>query len=436
MKEACVKVEQLKIIYNQGKSNEVRSLDGVDLEVYPEEYIIIFGPSGCGKSTLLYGISGLQAPTYGKVFVNGKNLAQMTKREMTEFHQTRTGMVFQAFYLIETLTVLDNVCLPKVFRGEKSSKRRARAMELLRRFGIAEQADKFPSQLSGGQKQRVSVARALINNPDIILADEPVGNLDSESAQNVLDILKEINEIDKKTLILVTHNPEHLIYADRIIHMKDGKKIREEVNIDKRPREAIKREITSTPEEVSDELRLLMRTFKNFSPRQIGGLLIPFKAKQLLSYLISQLREEQITSAESILKELLFKNINIKEFKNKLDLDLEKGGAGWNKLRVITFTQRVAKILEQVEILSKDPNTGLNSFLNYLIETYNLKLSEDVGLRFRAFVKLRLENKIDKFELQKRLDAAKIIGGVGLHKASAEKVADEIELILLLKYSK
>ena len=139
---------------------------------------------------MLYGISGLQAPTYGEVIVHGKSLAQMKKREMVEFHQTSIGMVFQAFYLIETLTVLDNVCLPKVFRGEDLKERRAKAMELLRRFGIAEQADKFPSQISGGQKQRVSVARALINNPDIILADEPVGNLDSESAQNVLDIFK------------------------------------------------------------------------------------------------------------------------------------------------------------------------------------------------------------------------------------------------------
>jgi len=436
MKEPCIKVDQLRVIYNKGKSNEVRSLDGVDVEIYPEEYIIIFGPSGCGKSTLLYGISGLQPPTYGEVVVNGKNLVQMKKKEMVEFHQTSIGMVFQAFYLIETLTVLDNVCLPKVFRGENLKERRAKAMDLLRRFGIAEQADKFPAQLSGGQKQRVSVARSLINNPDIILADEPVGNLDSDSAQNVLDIFKEINDVDKKTLIMVTHNPEHLIYADRIIYMKDGKKIREEVNLDKRPKDAIKKEIELKPEEISSELKLLMRTFKNLTLQQIGVLLIPFKAKQIISHVLSNLKEEQIEAAENLLKELLFKNLSTKEFTEKLDLDMEKGGAGWNKTRAVSFTKRVEEILMQAGALSDGVEANLTPFSDYLIKTYDLKLNEELLLRFKSFIKLRMENKIDKFGLEQRLDAPITLGGAGLYKGSAEKVVSEIELIMLIKYAK
>lgn len=435
MSEPCIKVEQLRVIYNKGKSNEVRSLDGVSVEIYPEEYIIIFGPSGCGKSTLLYGISGLQAPSYGDVTVQGKNLAHMSKKETVEFHQTSIGMVFQAFYLIETLTVLDNVCLPKVFRGENLKERREKAMELLRRFGIAEQADRFPAQLSGGQKQRVSIARALVNDPDIILADEPVGNLDSESAQNVLDIFKEINERDKKTLIMVTHNPEHLVYADRIIHMKDGKKVSEEINHDKRPKEALKKEIATTPEEISSELKILMRTFKNLSLQQVGVLLIPFKAKQLLSHIISELNEEQISSAENMLKEFLFKNIDSNLLAEKLDLDFDKGGAGWNKHRANTFTERVRKIMEQVESLNGNIETGLISFSDYLTEIYHLKLDDDVVMRFRSFMKLRIENRIDRFGLQQRLDAPKTLGGVGLYKGTAEKVVREVELIMLLKYS-
>jgi putative ABC transport system ATP-binding protein len=436
MKEACIKVNQLRVIYNKGKSNEIRALDGVSVDIYPEEYIIIFGPSGCGKSTLLYGISGLQPPTYGDVIVHGKKLAEMKKREMVEFHQTSIGLVFQAFYLIDTLTVLDNVCLPKVFRGEDMKERREKAMELLRRFGIAEQADKFPSQLSGGQKQRVSVARALINNPDIILADEPVGNLDSESAQNVMDIFKEINDIDKKTLIVVTHNPDHLIYADRVIHMKDGKKIREEINLEKRPKEAIEKEITEKPEEISSELKLLMRTFKNLSLQQIGVLLIPFKARQIISHVLSDLKEEQITAAENLLKELLFKNIDEKEFEKKLDLDMEKGGAGWNRTRASSFTQRVEEIIAQATLLGEGVEASLIPFSDYLIKIYDLKLGEDMALRFRSFVKLRLENKIDKFGLEERLDAPKTLGGVGMYKGSAEKIVNEIELIMLIKYSK
>jgi len=435
MSEPCIKVDQLRVIYNKGKSNEVRSLDGVDVEIYPEEYIIIYGPSGCGKSTLLYGISGLQAPTYGDVVVQGKNLAQMTKREKVEFHQTSIGMVFQAFYLIETLTVLDNVCLPKVFRGENLAERREKAMELLRRFGIAEQADRFPAQLSGGQKQRVSIARALVNNPDIILADEPVGNLDSESAQNVLDIFKDINSDDKKTLIMVTHNPDHLVYADRIIHMKDGKKVSEEVNHDKRPKEALKKDINKIPEQISNELKLLMRTFKNLSLQQVGVLLIPFKAKQLLTHVISELSEEQIGSAENLLKEYLFKNIDGTSLEDKLDLDFDKGGAGWNKQRAASFTDRVQKIISQTEMLNGDREAGIAAFAEYLLNLHHLKMDNDVLLKFKSFLTLRVENKIDRFGLQQRLDAPKSLGGVGLYRGTAEKVVREVELIMLLKYS-
>lgn len=440
MAELCIKVDQLRVIYNQGKSNEVRSLDGVSVEIYAEEYVIIYGPSGCGKSTLLYSISGLQAPTYGDVVVNGKNLTKMTKKEKVQFHQSNIGMIFQAFYLIDTLTVLDNVCLPKVFRGENLAERREAAMKLLQRFGIAEQADRFPSQLSGGQKQRVSVARALVNNPQIILADEPTGALDSESAQNVLDIFKDINSTDKKTLIMVTHNPDHLVYADRIIHMKDGKKLREDINRDKRPAEIVKKEKTENgiqngAEKISVELRLLMRTFKDLSLQQVGVLLIPFKAKQLMTHVLSELTEEQTSSAEKLLKEFLFNNIDSKVLKSKLDLDMEKGGAGWNKLRALSFTERVQEILANAEKIEKNKDEALISITDYLIKICHLKLDAQSLLRFRAFIKLRMENKLDRFGLQQKLDISKQLGGVGLYKGTAEKVVREIEIIMLLNYS-
>jgi len=443
MAELCVKVDELRVIYNQGKSNEVRSLDGVSVEIYSEEYVIIYGPSGCGKSTLLYGISGLQAPTYGEVTVNGKNLAKMTKKEKVAFHQSNIGMVFQAFYLIETLTVLDNVCLPKVFRGESLAERREAAMRLLQRFGIGEHANRFPSQLSGGQKQRVSIARALVNNPEIILADEPTGALDSESAQNVLDIFTEINSVDKKTFVMVTHNPDHLVYADRVIHMKDGKKVREDINKDKRQlgtesgggSSNKKEEIEEMPEKISTELRLLMRTFKDLSLKQVGVLLIPFKAKQLMSHILSELTEEQVSSAENLLKEFLFNNITEDDLKTKLDLDMEKGGAGWNKLRANSFTSRAQEILANSEKINKNQDEALNSITEYLIRIFQLKLDAESLLRFKAFTKMRLENKLDRFGLQQRLDVSKRAGGVGLYKGTAERVVREIEIIMLLNYS-
>lgn len=436
MPDPIIEVKNLRVIYNQGKSNEVRSLEDVTVKIYPHEYVIIYGPSGCGKSTLLYAISGLQAPTYGEVTVEGRNLAQIKKREMVELHQVGIGMIFQAFYLISSLSVIDNICLPKIFRGEQRKERMEASFQLLRRFGIVEQAQKFPSQLSGGQKQRVAIARALVNNPQIILADEPVGNLDSESAQNVLDILKELNEVDKKTIIMVTHNPEHLQYADRVIHMKDGKVIKEDVIKEKRPKGAIKGEEDQISSTVSNELRILMRTFKNLSPQQIGVLLIPFKVKQIMSHILSELTDEQVSTGENFLKELLFRNFTIEQFQKSLDTDFEKGGANWNKKRSETFAKRVKEIMEQTEMLKSSPiDSGVSSFGDYLMRVFDVKLDQESLLRFHAFLKLRFENRIDHFGLRQRLDASRILGGVGFHKYTAEKIAREVELILLLKYS-
>lgn len=435
MSDSIVKVENLAVIYNKGKANEVRSLDGVDVEIFPHEYVIIYGPSGCGKSTLLYSIAGLQAPTNGSVFAGETDISQMSKKEKTRFHQTAIGMVFQSFYLIPSLNVLDNVCLPQSFMGESRDKRKTAGIKLLNRFGIAEQLKKFPSQLSGGQQQRVSIARALVNNPNIILADEPVGNLDSESAENVLKILKELNTVDQKTVIMVTHNPEHLIYADRILHMKDGKIISEEINKDKRPKEALKEEIAKEPDEISSELKLLMRTFKNFSPAQIGGLLIPYKAKQLISHILAQLNEEQLAAAENFLKELLFKNIDAQTFEYNLDLDFHEGGAGWNKLRAKSFSVRVNETLKQAAALSENSQTAILPFAQYLIDMFKLEMNDEIKDRLISFLRMRIENKLDAFGLQERLDAPANIGGVGLYKNTAEKMVKEIEIVMLLKYT-
>lgn len=435
MPDSIIEIEKLKVIYNKDKSNEVRSLDDISVKIYPEEYVIIFGPSGCGKSTLLYAIAGLQAATEGEIIVESKDLAKMKKKEKVELHQTGVGMIFQAFYLISSIDVLDNVILPKVFRGEERQKRKEDGMKLLRRFSIAEQKDKFPSQLSGGQKQRVAIARALVNNPSIILADEPVGNLDSESAENVLNILKELNEVDKKTIILVTHNAEYLHYADRILHMKDGKIVSEEINRDKRPKDALKEEIAKEPDATSSELKLLMRTFRNFSPQQIGGLLIPYKAKQLITHIIAELTEEQITAAENFLKDLLFKNIKMEAFEKNIDLDLNEGGAGWNKSRAKSFSVKVNDITSQAEALAEDYNQALPGFADYLLRVFDLKMESEIKARLLTFLRLRLENKIDAFGVQERLDAPIAVGGVGLYKNTSEKMMREIEMVILLKYS-
>ena len=435
MADPIIEISDLQVIYNKGKSNEVRSLEDINVKIFPEEYVIIHGPSGCGKSTLLYTIAGLQPATFGEVFIEGKDIAKISKKEMVELHQTGIGMIFQAFYLISSVKILDNVCLPKIFRGEDSITRREASMKLLRRFGIAEQSQKFPNELSGVQKQRVAIARSLVNNPQIILADEPVGNLDSESSENVLQILKELNEIDKKTVILVTHNAEHLHYADRILHMKDGRIVSEEINKEKRSPEAIKEEIAKEPKEISPELKLLMRTFQNFSPRQIGALLNPYKAKQLINHILSQLTEEQVSAAENHLKDLLFKNIDSETFQKNLDLNLNEGGAGWNKLRSKSFSNRVDEVINHAEALAHNHQTALEPFADYLIKFFGLKIEPEIRSRLIAFLKLRVENRIDVYGLQERLDAPVYLGGVGLYKSTAEKMVKEVEIMMLLKYS-
>lgn len=435
MNEPIIQVDHLKVIYNKGKQNEVRSLFDVSVKIYPKEYVIIYGPSGCGKSTLLYSMSGLQAPTEGQVVVEGKNLSKISKKDMVELHQVGIGMIFQAFYLIASLSVLENICLPKVFRGESKKERQEEGIKLLHRFSIVEQAKKFPSELSGGQRQRVSIARSLVNNPQIIFADEPVGNLDSESSENVMRILKELNEVDKKTIILVTHNPEHLHYADRIIFMKDGKVVKEEVNKEKRPIGA-----TNVPEvnygELSNELGLLMRTFKNLSLGQVGSLMVPFKANQLMTHILSELSHEQMQTAEGYLKEFLFKNIDAETLFKNLDMKYEAGGADWDRRRSQSFIERVTDITELSRIVMKKNETeSSEAMVVYLTRLFKLKLDEETEKILASFLRLRIRNKIDREELEKKLDAPRGAGGVGMHSVTADKVSREVEIIMLMKYS-
>ena len=221
-KEIAIKTENVNVIYDWGKPSETKALSDINTTIYEEDFVIFFGPSGCGKSTMLYTVSGIEKPTSGKIFVLGKNITEFSPMESAKFHRAQIGMVFQAYNLIPTLTVIDNVALPQVFRGISREKRLLRAKILLQRFDILPQADRLPSELSGGQQQRVGIARALINEQPIIFADEPVGNLDSKSAKIVLDILYDLNVKDKKTVILVTHDPSLLKYATHIIYMKDG----------------------------------------------------------------------------------------------------------------------------------------------------------------------------------------------------------------------
>lgn len=434
MQDPIIAVENIHVIYNQNRSNEVRSLSGVSLNVYPNEYLIVHGPSGCGKTTLLCSMAGLQSPTLGEIMIQGKKMSKMGEDEKTEIHQRFTGMVFQAFYLVPSLSVIDNVCLPGIFCGEDFEKIKEEGMRLLHRFGILEQADKLPGQLSGGQKQRVAIARALINNPQVIMADEPVGNLDSESAQNVLQILKELNEVDKKTVIMVTHNEDYLHFGSRVINMKDGKIDNIVVN-DKSSYAGTDTFVRPAEPEISNELRILSRTFKNISYQQLGALLVPFKVKQFMAHILSELTEEQSNMAESLMKEVLFGNINTDDLTKKLDLRFEEGGANWNKIRAQSFARRVGDTMKLIAAIKNHPEKAPESMEAHLSGLFHVHIADDLMPRFLDLLRVRMENKIDFDGLREKFDQPKSAGGIGLHHSTAEKLAKEVEIIMLLKYS-
>jgi putative ABC transport system ATP-binding protein len=216
-----IRTEALTKVYDMGDV-KVHALRGVDLEIEKGEFVAVMGPSGSGKSTLLHMLGGLDKPTSGKVYIDGAEISDMREDELTRLRAEKIGFVFQFHNLVPTLTAMENVELPMVFKGTRAEKRVERAKELLRMVGLGDRLDHKPSQLSGGQQQRVAVARALANNPSIILGDEPTGELDSRSGAEVLELLKRMNKEEDLTLVVVTHDSEVANHADRILQVRDG----------------------------------------------------------------------------------------------------------------------------------------------------------------------------------------------------------------------
>ena len=221
MIEPLIRVRDLCKVYNPGE-NEVRALDHVDLSIDKGELVGIIGHSGSGKSTLMNMLGCLDVPTSGNYYLNGKDVSNMTDDELSDVRNVEIGFIFQGFNLIPNLTAKENVELPLIYRGVSKKEREDLAVESLKAVGLEHRMDHKPSEMSGGQQQRVAIARAIAARPPVILADEPTGNLDSRSTQEIMEVLKELHR-SGRTVILITHDDEIAAQVNRVIRIKDGK---------------------------------------------------------------------------------------------------------------------------------------------------------------------------------------------------------------------
>lgn len=221
---AMIKLTGINKIYRMNEI-ETLALENVNLDVAKGEFVSIMGPSGCGKSTLLNIMGLLDAPSSGKIEINGTSVESMKDKELAAFRNKTLGFVFQSFHLINSLNVIDNVELPLLYRKMAAKERTRLAKEVLERVGLSHRMRHMPTQLSGGQCQRVAIARAIVGNPEIILADEPTGNLDSKMGAEVMELLHKLNKEDGRTIVMVTHNEEQAKQTSRTIRFFDGRQV-------------------------------------------------------------------------------------------------------------------------------------------------------------------------------------------------------------------
>lgn len=449
-----ITVSNLNVTYFVGKSNEFKALENINLSIDEGEFIIFFGPSGCGKSTLLYSISGLEKNIEGDIVVAKTNLKQLSAKQREDYYRNTIGMVFQAYLLIPTLTVFQNIALPLVSAEIKPRERKARVMELLTRFGVDKQANKLPNELSGGQQQRVAICRAVVNNPSIVLADEPLGNLDSKSANEVMQLFKDLNLKSGKTVILVTHDPTYLDVANRVFFIKDGQLIDTKVNralskvVAKKVVDADTVTKVTSAKPATKELDFLFTHYSKLKSGEPTSLLRSYQVKNMVTLALADFSADDFDRLRERIEASLQAKDNFKQVETFLKANQELGGIGLSNPATAKLIHRLKDMAKELAISDKLPVVDSHhprtaevkaqevskeiALRRALFDELNIHLSNPVCLKIidQAIVE-RARGLIDRKALLWCLDAPFMKGGAGLDKRLARKLSKRLEIVLM-----
>ncbi len=419
-----IQLENLNLYYDKGKPSEVWALKNINIEINKGEYVAFFGPSGCGKTTLLYTISGIDISkvTDGKILINGRDLRQFSQKELAIFRQMGIGIIFQQFNLIPSLSVLDNVALPMAFLGVSLDRRKEEAANLLARLNLTPYAGRYPSELSGGQQQRVGIARALANNPPIIVADEPLGNLDSENANKVLEFLKELNEKDGRTVIMVTHEAWSLRDAKRIFYIKDGEIVKIE------------------------EPKGKTETAKSITSHVMEELYPDITSKELIAKSLSHLflrgySNDEIKRFEFFLVQRFNDKLDKDTFRAVLDRPYKHGGLGLWKQKAAKIAEMTEELIERrkdIDRIHKELELNLEVPLyeeirklsGWLLEEFSGKITDIQKIKLEEIVSERLRKIISSEDFLKVLRLPKNEFGLGLSLRVSQRMSDKLDSIL------
>lgn len=421
-KPSVIEMEKVNLWYNKDKPTEVHALKDISLSIKQGEYVSFFGPSGCGKTTMLYAIAGIDRYQEGKVLMNGRDLTTLSNQELAIYRQTGIGIVFQQFNLVPSLSVLQNVALPMAFLGIASDKASQEAMKLLERLNIKEYADRLPSELSGGQQQRVGIARALANNPPIIIADEPLGNLDSVNAKNVLAFLKELNEKDGRTIIMVTHEAWSLQDVKKVFYMKDGLLI----NTEAQSHETLAKSLSNN-------------LFNQLAHKSGVGEV----ASHILSnFLMRGYSMDEIKRFEKLLTDRLSGKIDSLEFRLEIDKPYKDGGVGlWTQKarRVSVYVEEIIDKGHDVDailsMIEKNPEMPVSDEVfrirEWLVKEYKGKLSNFQKIALNEAIFGRIRNLTTTENFYDFLSRPKKDFGIGLSRRASQSLSERMEALFL-----